>query len=402
MAGVAKSERLGADSKLGQFIQNYRPISPLIVSNLLYWTISVYGDDYFTGYCMQGSLRRILIGTGFFALTLVVAVVGYILAGWSPLEAIYMVVITIFGVGYGEVRPIQTPELRVFTMLVIVAGTSSAVYIVGGFLQMITEGEIRRALGVRRMNKDIESLKHHVIICGFGRIGQILARKMVEAKQPFLVLDSSSDRISEASSLGYLCRLGNATDERALEAAGIFRAQVLATVLPDDAANVFITLTARGLNPNLVILARGEYPTSEKKLRQAGADHVVLPATIGAVRLAHLITHPATLDILDRNDGSSNLNELLSEIDVQIDELAIPPESPLVGACISDIEASGKGTYIVVALRKANGSTVIHPSRTMILDAGDTVIVMGHRGDIPQFAQHYALRRQMRYRGSKF
>ena len=350
---------------------------------------------------MQASLRRVLIGTAFFLVTMVLAVTGYTMAGWTLLEAIYMVVITIFGVGYGEVRPIQSPTLRVFTILVIIAGTSSAVYIVGGFVQMITEGEINRALGARRKMKEIEALHGHVIICGYGRIGRILANKMTDSRQAFVIVDNDGDRLEKAEAIGYLTINGNATDETVLESAGIDRARFLATALPDDASNVFITLTARGLNPNLIILARGEYPTTEKKLRQAGADHVVLPATIGALRMAHMITHPAALDVLDLNDGSSNLNELLAHIDVQIDELAIPSTSHLIGKTIGDLEFRGRGTFIVVALRRADTTTIIHPHHSVPIIEGDTVIVMGHRGDIPQFAEQYTLKRQMQYRGAK-
>jgi voltage-gated potassium channel len=351
---------------------------------------------------MNTALQRILTGTVFFVGTLILAVVGYMIAGWSLLDAIYMVVITIFGVGYGEVQPVNTPALRVFTILVIVAGTSSAVYVVGAFVQMITEGEIRKALGARRMVREIETLTDHVIICGYGRIGQILTRKMMEAKQPFVVIDNDSDRATRAEAMGYLVQFGSATDETILESAGILRAKVLATVLSDDAANVFITLTARSLNPNLVILARGEYPSTEKKLKQAGADQVVTPAAIGALRMAHMITHPAALDFMEQAEGRASLNELLAQIDVQIDELAIPPRSDLVGASIGTVEVRGSGSFIIVALRRANGTVIMNPGRDIFLHEGDTLIVMGHKGDIPRFAQTYALKRQMRYRGATF
>ncbi|PSB23524.1 potassium channel family protein [Stenomitos frigidus] len=345
---------------------------------------------------MHGSLKRILTGAGFLSLTLVVAVAGYRLSGWSMLDSIYMVVITVFGVGFGEIGP-MSPQLRIFTMFVIIAGCTSVGYIFGGFFQMITEGEINRALGARRMTKEIKTLKQHVIICGYGRIGQILARQMIDAKQPFVIIDNNLGRIETAEAMGYLVRLGNATDEGILESAGIENAKVLATVLPDDAANVFITLTARGLNPNLIIMARGEYPSTEKKLRQAGADHVVLPAEIGALRMSHIITHPAALNFLDATVDGSSLNELLSQIDVQVDELAVPSGSPLVGSSISAVQVRGKGTFIVVALRQASGDTIVNPSHEVLLEEGDTVIVMGHKGDIPKFAHHYDLKRQMRW-----
>ncbi len=341
------------------------------------------------------------IGGGFLGGTVLIAVVGYRLAGWNWLDSIYMVVITIFGVGFGEIGP-MTPALRIFTIGVIISGCTSVAYILGGFLQMITEGEIKRALGVRRMKREIDLLRNHVIICGYGRIGQILAHQMEAAHQPFVLIDNDDHRVAQAEGKGFLVQIGNAADENTLEAAGIMQAKYLATVLPDDAINVFITLTARGLNPDLIILARGEYLSTEKKLLQAGADRVVSPAAIGALRMSHMITHPAALDFLDEDDGRNSLNELLSQIDVQVEELAISPDSNLVGATVGSVQVRGKGTFIVVALRKENGSTVINPAQEAFLNEGDTLIVMGHLGDIPKFARHHASKRQMQYRGTKF
>ncbi|MBD1845200.1 potassium channel protein [Cyanobacteria bacterium FACHB-63] len=349
---------------------------------------------------MQGSLRRIVTGVVFFVITVFIAIAGYVVAGWSVLDAFYMVVITVFGVGFGEVRPVNTPELKVFTMLVIISGTSSAVYAVGGFVQMVTEGEIRQILQRKRMSQTIKELEDHVIICGFGRMGQILAKKLTDAQVKFVVIDNNDDRIEQAESQGYLVYLGNATDDIILHKAGINTARALATVLPDDAANVFITLTARELNPKLLILSRGELPSTEKKLRLAGANQVVLPASISALRMAHMITHPATLDFFSQGDDRNTLNELLGQMDIQMDELAITQKSGMIGATIGDIETRGRGTMIIVALRRADGTTITHPGQMTILNEGDAVIVMGHRGDIPQVMRSLVVRRKMRYRGS--
>jgi voltage-gated potassium channel len=351
---------------------------------------------------MQSSRQRILTGAGFFLTTLVGATLGYMASGWSFLDAIYMVVITIFGVGFGEVKPVNTPALRAFTILVIICGTTSAIYIVGGLFQMLAEGEINKALAVRRMNQEIESLQEHIIICGFGRIGQILARKLRQAKQPFILIDSNPERISQAQAQGYLIIEGNAADESILERVGIGRAKVLATVLPEDALNVFITLTARELNSNLIIIARGELPSTEKKLKLAGANQVVLPATIGAERMAHIITHPAALDFLGEDESRRDLNELLAQIELQLDELIITGNSPFANQPISQMEARGQGAFIVVAIRQPDGNMVVHPSHEWLLQEGDTVILMGHRGDLPQFARRYAMKRQIRYRGAAF
>ncbi|NJM86090.1 MAG: potassium channel protein [Cyanobacteria bacterium CRU_2_1] len=349
---------------------------------------------------MRSPLRRILVGVIFFVFTLIGAIFGYTLLDCPFFDAIYMVFITIFGIGYGEFCPVS-PSSRVFTILVIVAGYASAAYAVGGFVQMVTEGEIHRALDQRRKTKDIANLENHTIICGYGRIGQVLAHKLAETKQPFVIVDNDSNRLTSAEEIGYRVCQGDATDEQALEAAGIERAKVLATVLPNDAANVFITLTARGLNPKLEIVARGELPTTEKKLLQAGANHVVSPASISGMRMATLITHPNTVNFLDQSDDRLRLNELLAQIDVQVDELIIPHNSPLAGGTIADLEVRGKGTFIVVALRKPDGEIITHPSHSTRVEAGDIVIVLGHRGDIPQFSRLYNIKRKLRYRGAK-
>ncbi|MEE3718655.1 potassium channel protein [Tumidithrix elongata RA019] len=351
---------------------------------------------------MQTSLKRVVFGASFFLFTIVASVSGYMLFGWSFLDALYMVVITVFGVGFGEVKPIETPALKIFTMVVIVAGTSSAVYIVGSFLQMVTEGEIQKVLEARRMTKGIESLEQHVIICGFGRIGQILARKLTESEQKFVVIDNDEGRMASAEKRGYLALQGNATDEGILIAAGVKQARVLATVLPDDALNVFITLTTRELNPEVEIIARGELPSTEKKLRLAGANHVVLPASIGAERMAQTIVNPHALDFLREDAGRQDLSDLLAQIDIQLEELTLAAGSPFIGKPLSSMEVRGKGAFVVVAIRKEDGEIVTHPSHDRILHQGDTVILMGHRGDIPKFAQRYAMKRQMYYRGMSY
>lgn len=349
----------------------------------------------------QGPFRRIQTGLIIFGITLIIAVLGYVWAGWGFLDSIYMVVITIFGVGYGEVRPLLDPHLKVFTIVVIIAGTSASVYTVGGFVQLIAEGEIKRALGTRRMSLGIESLKNHVIICGFGRIGQVLAHELRQNRKPFVVIDHNPERVAQAEALGYWVRMGDATEEEVLEAVGLRRAQVLATVLRSDAANVFITLTSRSLNPSLSIVARGESGSTERKLLQAGADHVVLPAAIGGIRMAHLITHPAVEDLLDQAMSRNLLTEQLAQIEIQLVDLQVQPGSPLVGQSLGYLEVRGKRSFLIVALRRANGQTISSPDPSLELAAGDTVIVLGHKDDIPQLAQRYQVQRPITYRGAQ-
>ncbi|MEL6929047.1 MAG: potassium channel protein [Cyanobacteria bacterium J06600_6] len=350
---------------------------------------------------MQSSFKRIAIGTAFFVLTIIVAVIGYLLYGWSLMEAIYMVVITIFGVGYGEVKPIETNSERIFTIALILAGTSSALYIVGGFVQMVAGGEINRAFDAQRKQNTIAGLKNHVIICGFGRIAQVMAIRLAETEQKFIIIDNDKEQIAIAEGLCYLTQEGDASDENLLQSVGIEHARVLATVLPNDAINVYIALTARELNPDLLILARGELPSTEKKLRLAGANHVISPAAVSGVRMVNLITRPSSTGFLEQRDQQNSLNDLLAQIEVQIDELTLSANSPLVGKTIRELEIRGKGAFIVVALRRSDGLLLAHPGSSLIMNCGDTLIVLGHQEELPKFARYYQLNHSLHPRRSR-
>ncbi|MHA7836971.1 MAG: potassium channel family protein [bacterium] len=351
---------------------------------------------------MARPIRRLLAGVFFFVATCVVGVLGYRIAGWDTIDAIYMVVITIFGVGYGEVRPVDTPELRAFTSGVIVAGYGAALIAVGGFVQLITEGEINRALGARRMNRGIRELRDHTILCGYGRVGRILARDLVEHGARLVVVDRDPKKIVEAENDGHLVLLGEASDESILEQAGVRHAGQLAAVLPSDSANVFVTLTATGVNRSLIVIARAEDPASESKLRRSGADHVILPAAIGAHRIANLITRPSAEDLLARGEGlHGELGDSLAQLGLQVEELRIPRGSALVGQPVRAIEIGGNHGFLIVGLRRADGSVAVNPGDEEELRTGDTVIVVGHADDLPELRRRYELEREVYYRGAR-
>lgn len=325
---------------------------------------------------MHSSLKKVVCGAIVFALSCVAAIAGYMLAGWTVLEAFYMVIITIFGVGYGEVRPIDDPHLRVFTMAVIVAGCTSSIYVMGGFVQMIAEGELNRFLGARRMTRGIDKLTNHVIVCGFGRVGRILADELQACGQDFVLIDTNQKRLQEAESAGRFVYVGDATQERVLEAAGIARARILASVLPDDAANVFITLTARELNQGIDIIARGELPSTEKKLLRSGATRVVLPAAIGAARIARLITRPSAEEILSDTLQHETLTEDLKQIGLSVAELRVPAESESVGRPLSEITFGDGIQSVLIALRSCDGTITRDPLPDCVLQPNDTLILL--------------------------
>jgi voltage-gated potassium channel Kch len=322
-------------------------------------------------------LRNLLSIIVFMLVVLVVATCAYMIAGWSFPDALYMVVLTIYTVGYEEVRPINTPFLHAITMGLIVLGCTGMILVTGALVQVLTFSQIQHLLGANRMKSDIDRQKGHVIVCGFGRIGVMLAKELAAGGAAFVVLERNEGRFAEAREKGYLCIHADATDEAALKAAGIERARVVATVLPDDAANVFITLSARSLNPGLQIIARGEVPSTESKLLQAGADKVVLPTHIGAERIAELVLFPETARFIRGSERMQDLEKLLRDLGLDMEVVIAAERSPAAGLTIGELEQNARGAFFVVQINHKNGEAVTRPPRETRIEAGDGLVVVG-------------------------
>jgi voltage-gated potassium channel len=347
-------------------------------------------------------IRKMAVGVTLLVLVCLVAMLGYLVAGWRLGDAFYMVVITVFAVGYGEVNPITTWPIRALAIGLIVLGYGAVIYTVGGFIQLVVDGELNRALGARRMNKDIERLSGHTIICGFGRMGTTLAKDLQAAGHPFVAIDTLGGASPLAEDEEHLVIHGDATEEDVLEQAGIRRASVLATVMSDDATNVFVTLTAREMNPDLTIIARGEDRRTESKLRNCGADTVVMTTTIGAARIAHLIRRPTADELLDQLTLGSDRRPDLEQIGLEFDELVIDESSSLAHKTLAEIEVRGAHGYLIVAIRSPGGPTIMHPPAETTVSVGDVVVVLGYGDDIPELAARWAPRsnrREISYRG---
>ena len=307
------------------------------------------------------------------------------MAGWSLIESIYMVVMIVSTVGMEEVRDLSSsPGLQLFTTGLIVVGVSTALYIIGAFVQMMTQGEINRALGLQRVSREIRRLDDHVILCGFGRMGEILAGQLRQRNRPLVVVENDPERIAEAMERGYLTVNDNATEEDALESAGVRRAATLVTTLPHDADNVFITLTARNLNPKLHIIARAESQPTEKKLVQAGANRVVMPAATGAMRMAAMITRPSMVELIELVAGRETA-------EVEVDELTLPPECELVGRTVGESHIRSRNGLLIVAVRRGNNQLLFAPGADMRFEAGDRVLVIGRLADIERFRREYGI-----------
>lgn len=325
-------------------------------------------------------LRNLGWVVAFVVAVVIASTLAYMHAGWSFAEAIYMVLLTVYTVGYGEVRPIDTPYLHWVTIATMVLGCTGMILVTGALVQVLTVFQIRQILGGDRMKSEIDKLKGHVVVCGFGRIGVMLAKDLAAGGAPFLVLERNDKRLAEAEALGYLAMQGDATDETALQAAGIERARVLATVLPDDAANVFITLSARSLNPELQIIARGEAPSTESKLLQAGANKVVLPTHIGAERIAEMILFPDAARFIRGSQHMKEAEKSLRDMGLDLEVAAVHERSEAVGLTISELEAQARGGFFVVRIDRRDGESISQPPLDTRIGAGDGLVLVGRGG----------------------
>ncbi len=331
---------------------------------------------------LKSPLQRIASGGVLLLAVFTIAVVGYRLLGdYSWLESVWMIVITISTVGYGESSTLS-PTLQLLTIFVILVGMSAAAYTFGGLIQLLLAGEIDRLIGLRRMTVEIANMKDHVIICGFGRMGQSLAAELQSQHRKLVILELNPERLREADTLGYACLSGDATEDATLMSAGIDRAKTMVAALSGDAENVFLTLTARNLSPKLQIVARADHVSTEKKLRQAGADRVVMPTVVGSRQMARVITRPTTADLM----------ELVSQrefADLELDELRISENSKLIGMTVGDSLAHRDHNLLMVAIQTAAGKLTFNPKASHHFAPNEVVILMGHTGDIESFRDKY-------------
>lgn len=299
------------------------------------------------------------IGTGGFV----------IIEGWSLLDAAYMTIITLGTVGFREVHDLSGPG-KLFTMGLVVCGVSVIGYLVGSLAQIMFEGQIQRIIGRRKLEKKILSLQDHYIICGFGRMGGLICRELAAKPLPFVVIEKHPEVHERLHDEEYLHIRGDATEDDALLRAGIKRARGLVSVVSSDTENVYITLTARGLNPDLYILARSGEEGSDLKLKRAGANKVVSPYLIGGSRMAQAILRPNVVDFIEIATGREHL-------ELQMEEISIPTNSPFAGENLATSGFRKETGVIIVGIKKKNGKMVFNPDSHTHLEAHDTLIVLG-------------------------
>ena len=324
---------------------------------------------------MKTPLQRIRSGAVSLAAVLILSVVGFRFVGdYTWLEAMWMVVITISTVGYGE-HTQASPGMLVLMMGVIVLGVSASAYTFGGFIQLMLEGEVERGLGRRKMTKELSRLSEHVIVCGFGRLGHDLSTQLSHRGLSFVIIDCSQEKVVQAQELGFLAIHGDATSEQVLEQVGIERARAIASALPTDAENVFITLTARNLQPDIQIIAKSEEESSCRKLRQAGADKIVMPHRVGAQQMERMISRPTTADLVELFAEASHL-------EMELDEWRVTEQSKLVGQSLADSGIKDDFNLLVVGIKDEGGHFRFNPQPQETIRSADTLLVIGQVDDI--------------------
>lgn len=317
----------------------------------------------------------ILFGFLLFITALLGGTAGYMLIEkWSFMDALYMTVITLATVGYGEVRRLS-PSGRIFTMLLILTGVGFVFYVASSTIRFVVEGRVREILGRRKLEKEIQAQKNHYIICGYGRVGSNICDILASRSMKTVVIERAPERISKLNERNLLYIAGEATDEENLLNAGVERARGLVAVLKTDTDNVYVTLSARQLNPELFIIARAGEKKSENKLLAAGADKVISPYRIGAQRIAQTIIRPTVTDFLELAVMDKSRN-------IQMEELPVHSSSGLVGVALQDSGIRKDYNLIIVAIRRAGGEMLFNPSARTKLQAGDTVIAIGEKQNL--------------------
>jgi len=315
-------------------------------------------------------IRQLKISLLALLLLISLGTLGYMLVeGWRFLESLYMTVITLGTVGFREMHPLSDPG-KVFTILLIIFGVSVIGYTLGKLAQVMFEGQIQHFLGRQKVEKQIESLKDHYIICGYGRIGSLICREFAAKPVPFVVVENSLAVHEKLETERYPYLRGNATEDETLLKAGIKRAKGLISVVTSDTENVYITLTARGLNPALFILARAGEEGSDIKLKRAGANKVISPYHIGGNRMAQAILRPNVVDFIEIATGRGHL-------DLQMEEIFIPENSRFAGENLLSSGFRKETGVIIVGIKKAGGKMVFNPDSRSLIEAKDTLIVLG-------------------------
>lgn len=318
-------------------------------------------------------LLRRRIGIALLALMVVLGggTLGYSIIGLSPLDALYQTVTTVSTVGFRELFK-ESASAKVFTIVLILTGVGTVLYAFGAVLEAVIEGDLFDVWGRRRMERTIDQLKSHIVVCGYGRVGRAVAANLAAAGEDFVIVDQDADRFTEVD---YLTVVGDATDDEVLRRAGIERARALVAATSTDTTNVYLTLSGRALKPDLFIVGRARIADSESKLLRAGADRVINPQAIGGSRIAALLMQPHVAEFLDVVTHEE-------QVEFRLAEVPVLAACPLANQSLRDTRLRERTGALVLALRDAGGEFTTNPGPDTLVSGGDVLIVIGTSNQI--------------------
>jgi voltage-gated potassium channel len=321
--------------------------------------------------------RRLFVMLAVPVLLMLAGTVAYhFLEHLSLFDSLYLTVITLTTIGYGDVYPRNTAG-RVFTIFLALGGIFTLFYVAAEVIRLVIGGEVRDILGRRRMEQNLSQLTDHLIVCGFGRMGRLVCKEFAAEKLPFVVIEREARLLENFPYASGIPLSGDATSDELLLLAGVERSRALVAVLPSDADNLFITMSARLLNDKLFIVARAEGELAEKKLLRAGASRVVSPYTIGGNRMAQAVLRPAVVDFIE-------LATRTEYLDLQIEETEIAAKSSLAGKSLQECKVRQELGVIIVAIKKSQGHMVFNPPGDAVMEPGDLLITLGNRSQLDQ------------------
>lgn len=294
-------------------------------------------------------------------------------------DALYMTVITITTVGYFEVQPLS-PHGRIFNVALIFLGVGIIFSTVSGVWLIMLEGRLQAIMGRRRLEKELKSLRNHYIVCGFGRVGRVIAREIKKEGYPMVVIEKDPAVIQRIEELKVPFVQADATEEQVLRSVGIEHARGLVTCLISDAENVYVCLTAREIRADLFILSRASSPDASKRLRRAGASRVVSPHYMGARKMAQELLRPVITNFVEIMFGEKTM-------ELQFEEVLVGPDSQLHQVMLKDSGIRQELDLIIVAIRKQDGEMLYNPRFDALIEKGDTLIALGRKDNLLRLAE---------------